>query len=230
MKLICIIFLAAVVAAWLISASAEEQSADYLYSRAIQLSMNGSYMEALENLNKALELDFSNVTLLNLKGKVLAFGLGRTEDGLDSFETAINLNDASYDAWFWKGMVLASSGGYNDAIVCLDRATTLDPNNYDGWSNLGMALANAGKLEDARASFERAVKINPSDPRGYNNLGVVMLAQDKPVDALAYFEMAIDKSPSYGVAYRNMGLVLDGMGRTEEAEVAFSQARLLGVS
>jgi Flp pilus assembly protein TadD len=50
------------------------------------------------------------------------------------------------------------------------------------------------------------------------------------VDALAYFEMAIDKSPSYGVAYRNMGLVLDGMGRTEEAEVAFSQARLLGVS
>jgi Flp pilus assembly protein TadD len=93
-----------------------------------------------------------------------------------------------------------------------------------------MALANAGKLEDARASFDRAIKINPSDPRGYNNLGVVKLAQDKPEDALAYFEMAIDKNPSYGVGYRNMGIVLDGMGRIEEAEVAFSQARQLGVS
>ena len=69
MKLICVVFLAAVVAVCLVSASEEEQSADYLYSRAIQLSMNGSYMEALESLNKALDLDSSNLTLLNLKGK-----------------------------------------------------------------------------------------------------------------------------------------------------------------
>jgi Flp pilus assembly protein TadD len=32
------------------------------------------------------------------------------------------------------------------------------------------------------------------------------------------------------VGYRNIGIVLDGMGRIEEAEVAFSQARQLGVS
>jgi len=102
MKLIGRISLTLALAACLTSASAEEQSADYLYSRAIQLSMNGSYLDALEKLNKALDLDASNTTFLNMKGELLAFGLGRTEEGLDSFERAIGLDDASYDAWFNK--------------------------------------------------------------------------------------------------------------------------------
>jgi tetratricopeptide (TPR) repeat protein len=228
MKLIGTISLTLALAACLTGASAEEETADYLYSRAVQLSMNGSYLDALESLNKALDLDTSNITFLNMKGELLAFGLGQPEEGLDSFERAIILDNASYDAWFNKGLVLASAGRYDDAIVCLDRAAWLNTSSYDAWSNLGMALANAERLVDAAACFERAVNINPNDPRGYNNLGVVMLAQDEPADAMAYFKTALDKDPYYGVAYRNMGIALESMGRSDEAEVAFSQARQLG--
>jgi tetratricopeptide (TPR) repeat protein len=65
------------------------------------------------------------------RGYIL-YNLGRYDDELKAYETAISLDPSNADAWFNKGYSLAGMKRYDEAITAFDKVRSLDP----GYPNL----------------------------------------------------------------------------------------------
>jgi len=76
--------------------------------------------------------------------------------------------------------------------------------------------------------LEEAVGAGCGFADAYNLLGLARAMIDRPADALAAFDRALELNPRYVEAHLNRGVLLNGLGRTEEAEAAFTLAEAFG--
>ena len=52
---------------------------------------------------------------------------GQYENALNSFESAISLNQNDPDLWNLKGIALRSLGRYDEAVECFNKSLEIDP-------------------------------------------------------------------------------------------------------
>ena len=78
----------------------------------------------LADLDKAISLSNSNPFAIYNKGVVL-LGLGRTEEALDLFNTAISLKPDFGEAYFNRGYTFLRQGRRNEGLNDLSRAGEL---------------------------------------------------------------------------------------------------------
>lgn len=90
--------------------------------------------------------------------------LGRYEEALQSFETALELNPDHVDTLNERALCLLELGYVHQAQDTWQRALELEPLNVKILSNLGIAYLKAGKNEDAAAYFRSVLDIDPNDP------------------------------------------------------------------
>jgi len=115
------------------------------------------------------------------------------------------------------GVVLASQGRNEEAIVHYNEALRIDPYYARAHSNLGLALARQGRNEEAINHYAQALRLAPNDAEVHNNLGVVLVRLGKIEVALPHFAEALRIKPDYAEVYFNLGNSLSEQGRIEEA-------------
>jgi len=91
------------------------------------LNRGGKYQEALDLLNKALEVDPNHVHALNNKGWAL-LELDKTEEALIWFDKALEVDQKYVHALNNKGRILSLLGQYDEANSYFDKALEIDPN------------------------------------------------------------------------------------------------------
>jgi tetratricopeptide (TPR) repeat protein len=64
----------------------------------------------------------------NDKGFALK-NLGRHQEAIQCFDTALAIDPRNVDAWYNKGATLINLGRHQEAIQCLDKALEIDPKN-----------------------------------------------------------------------------------------------------
>ena len=108
--------------------AAGEESAQYYHDQGQQLSLNGSFKEAIASYDRSLDLEPSNERVVIDKGLALS-NLAQFEDAIMFFDQALKLNSSNADAWYFKGMAQTLGlADYEVGISSLDQALALNPN------------------------------------------------------------------------------------------------------
>lgn len=133
------------------------------YGKGAALIILGRYEEALEAIDRALDINpYNEVAWVN-KGNALT-KMGRLVDALRSFNAAIKVNPAYEVAWNNKGNALARLGRYEEALRCYEKALELDPDYRGAWVNKGYVLAKLGRYDEAAACADRVLRLGTAPP------------------------------------------------------------------
>jgi tetratricopeptide (TPR) repeat protein len=187
------------------------------------LNMREWYDEALECLDKAIEIDSNYKIVWHLRGEVLE-NLARYDEALVSFDKVIEL-DASYlRAWALRGNVLNNLTRYDEALVSLDRALELDANNQSAWALRGHVLNNLTRYEEALVSLDRALELDDNNQFYWFLRGNVLNNLKRYEESLVSLDRAIKLDANDQSAWALRGDVLYNLKRYEEALVSFDRA------
>ena len=166
---------------------------------------NGRLREALEHVQKALELDDGNADAAYLGAIVmLAFCANDAQSSDCRFDEAeayarkaIEANPDHREAQNALGVILVHERRYDDAILVLKPLANdiLYGSPEKSWGNLGLAYLEKGSIDEAIDALRRSVAAQPLFCVGHYRLG---LAYEKKGDLAAARDAlthAVDASP-----------------------------------
>jgi protein O-mannosyl-transferase len=125
------------------------------------LTAERRYVEATQELERAVALRSGYAEAWNNLGLALAPQPGRLPEAADAFRRALAARPRFGEAWNNLGVVLATQGQIDGALAAFSKATVVDPSSAEARNNLGLALAGQGRVREAAAEFRRALALNP---------------------------------------------------------------------
>ncbi|NOR46454.1 MAG: tetratricopeptide repeat protein [Methanosarcinaceae archaeon] len=178
------------------------------------------YEEAIEAIDKALEINPSDDIALKIKDIVLAT-LGKYEEALEVLNKALEINPVNCYALTSKGKVLAKLGKYEKAIEVFNKVLEINPVNYYALANKGVLLIDLGKIKEALETFNKALEIDPNDNFALASKGFALVILKKYEEALEVLNKALEIDPNYELTLMNKAFALYNLKRyTEGLEIA----------
>ncbi len=125
--------------------------------------MSGSYEDAVDDYSKTILL-IPNVEYH--QERAIAYAkLGRLEEALQDFTSAISLDPTSASLYYNRGTAYAKRGSFSEAIDDLSKAISLSTEpNADYYLNRGNALKKLGRLDEGERDIIAARKLNRRSP------------------------------------------------------------------
>lgn len=157
------------------------------YNDGVAALGNKQYDAAIENFNKAAELDPTQLAVWT--------HLAEAYQGLVAGPPP--KTGADFDAAMGK------------ALDAYQKAIALKPDDAGLHNNYGLALAKAHKFPEAQAELTKAAELDP--PNGgkyYYNLGALLVNAGQNEPAAEAFKKAIEVQPTYADAYYQYGVML----------------------
>ncbi len=154
--------------------------------------------------------------------------LGRNEEALDNFATAIQLwnrpQDINVDggrgraaAYQGLGQSYHRLGQDETALKAYDEAIAINPADANGFAGRGDVLEGLRMPDRALQDFTEAIRLNGTHSRAYCGRGIAYFALGRDELALADLDRAIVLDSSQVRAYRFRGAVHARQGRNEQA-------------
>ena len=153
-------------------------------------------------------------------GLVLQYREGDLEGAAREYETALRLNQASfqrlsnvtYDAYLGLGEIANLKGHREEAVAYFTRASRFSPYNSEAYDYLGSMYFPRQEYAQASEYFQRAVTENPYDLGARFYLGACLLKLGKPLQAAEQFRAARAVDPTYYQVYEAEAHALEAAG------------------
>ena len=143
-----------------------------------------------------------SVTHYNLGNEL--FGVGRLDEAIAEFRTAIELDRDNAFATHNLGAARAGQGDLEAAVVQYRKALAINPSYVQAHFNLGRSLL---ELEDAAGAiehFEVGLGIEPRHAMVHNELGEIHLDRREWSKAFERFELSLRLQPDTSVTRANL--------------------------
>ncbi len=150
--------------------------------------------------------------------------LGRFEEALAAYDTAIGLQADYAEAHAGRADALRDLGRFDEAIAAYTTVIGIVPDHVVAHNNLGNALRHAGRHEESLAAYDRAISCKPDYAEAHSNRGTVLADLRRFEAALAAYDQALHFKPDHAEAHSNRGAALSDLGRNVEAVAAFDEA------
>lgn len=151
-------------------ALALNEDAIVLKKLADTLYKEGKKDEAIETMNRALNLSPNDPSLYSFLGQIQQKA-GRNDEALKSFNSSLKLSDNQMVTWKIYADLLATQGKNSDAANAYKHAIDLGYSNYESWSRYSTILQKLGKKEEAQKAMEHAQNLKgPSASYSYSTL------------------------------------------------------------
>jgi tetratricopeptide (TPR) repeat protein len=199
-----------------------KESAENYLSIAYSFTEKGEYAKAIENCEKATELNPGYEKAWNGRGVALT-RIGNYEEAIACFKKAIEINPESEDAWVNRGIALNRIGNYEEAIACFKKAIEINPESEDAWVNRGIALNRIGNYEEAATCFDKAIEMNPKNDQAWFEKSLALTQSGRKQEAKICYEKAVEVNPKGERAWIDKGLSFAELGRHEEAMECFGE-------
>ena len=134
------------------------------------------------------------------------------------------VKNLSAEDWFEKGLSLANSKRYEEAIMAYSKVLDIDPRLAGAYYNRGTAWVRKGNHDSAIADYNSALEIKPRDAVAYNNRGTAWICKGNHDMAIADFNSALEINPRHAKAYSNRGLVWADKGNYDMAIADYNSA------
>lgn len=139
------------------------------------------YQTAIDNFNKAGELDANQVAVWNSLGEAYS-GLGDTQTGDDRTKS------------------------YDQAIAAYNKGLALKPNDAAVYNQMGNIYGKEKKVPEATDALTKAAQLDPAmAPKAYFNMGANLVNGGQPEKAAEFFKKATDADPNYAEAWYQYG-------------------------
>ena len=145
--------------------------------------------------------------------------LGRFEEALASYRTALREREKYPEAWFNIGVGLSESGDRQGAIEAYRHSLDIEPNQPKAWFNLGVQWRRMERFDEALTAWERAVALDPGYALAWYNLALnqVRLGMETAGSAL---DRLSESFPDFIKGWVLRAEWLESQGRLEEAAAA----------
>jgi tetratricopeptide (TPR) repeat protein len=201
---------------------AVKRTVTLLQSHAAILSEMSVYDEAVELLDKAIEIDPANPYIYSDKGWALQYiGKERAEESRQAYEKASELRPNNL--WIHKGIANALRVAGNrpaanekyrwvvDQIESMGRKTTDLP-------TLGWSYYHLGEYVKAEQIYRQVVESYPEPISDYFDLGLILLCLGKKDEALQCYQEGIKHLQLRFPERRRLGLIYVALADLQEAE------------
>lgn len=165
--LLSVVFVISVVAAF-------AQTAKDLTQRGMELYEKREFMEAILNLNKAIETDAKYFQAYFVRGNIKAV-FEDYHGAMKDYNSAIENNPKLADGFFARGNVKMKLQDYYGAIADYTSAITLNEDYVDAYFSRGKAKQFLQAYEDAINDCTKIIQINPKSKDAYYMRGLLRL-------------------------------------------------------
>ena len=170
---------------------------------------------ALENYERALKIDSSNVDALCNSANIMG-QLGRHKEALTHYQKALKLSPNTPTVHYNLGTLYLQQFQPEKAVNYFRTAISLRPNYATAYNSLGVALTELGEPEQAIAFFEKANDLEPQFVEPLFNLHGVFLDQGNTYESLRCLTEAVAIAPENLTNQFFLGLLQQYIGNTEE--------------
>ncbi|MCX6650622.1 MAG: tetratricopeptide repeat protein [Methanomassiliicoccales archaeon] len=154
--------------------------------------------------------------------------LGRLEEALATFSSAIMLDESDPLLYKGKGRVLMAMGKYGEAAEAYDIAFTLN-HDVDSLASKGRAMLMMRNYEMALNLFEQCVSLDSSVASYHSDRGRALASLNRLQEAVEAFDKALTIDRSDAQTWKYKGNALYRLGEMENALLCFNRAMDLGV-
>lgn len=150
------------------------QSAKELTQKGMELYEKREFMEAILNLNKAIETDQKFAQAYFVRGNIKA-AFEDYHGAMKDYNTAIDNNSKFADCFFERGNVKMKLQDYYGAIADYTSAIGLNENFVEAYYNRGKAKQFLQAYEDAINDCSKIIQINPKSIDAYYMRGLLRI-------------------------------------------------------
>jgi tetratricopeptide (TPR) repeat protein len=126
---------------------------DYMF-RSIANYEKGHFAEALDDINRSVELDPTEVTALSHQGNVL-FALNRFDEAAAVYQRTLKLQPDEASVWNNLGKSLDATGRTAEALDAFRRATELQPPSKNAFLNIAFVQIRSGHFDEAATILDQ---------------------------------------------------------------------------
>jgi tetratricopeptide (TPR) repeat protein len=187
----------------------------------------GRNKEAINDFNKAIELDPDNAPTYNLRGMVFIHET-RNEEAINNFNKAIELDPDYADAYVNRGWAFMSEGKNKEAINDFNKAIELDPDYAVAYNGRGIYFTNQERNDEAINDLNKAIELKPGYAEAYFDRGNVSMLEKRYEEAISFYTKAIALRNHFAEAYYYRGFAEFYSNRKDAACLDLKQAASLG--
>ena len=147
--------------ALLMSADARDKAqAKQLLSQGDQKLRNRLYTEAIEDFDRAIELDPDFKEAYNHRGLAKSY-LNNFTGAISDYDMAVELDPKFIEAYYNRGLSVYSAGNYTGCIPDFDKVIELDEKDADAYYMRGLAKTYIPRIniDSACEDFRKAKKL-----------------------------------------------------------------------
>ena len=197
-------------------------------NRGIIYYDKGLYQLALNDFNKAIEIDPHSENAYNNRGNLYQ-KLGKKMLAMQDYNKALKYNDKDYKIYFNRGNIYSSMGQHKEAISDLTMSIKLDPGYAEAYFNRGISNGLINEYSKAIIDFSTAIELKPDYIEAFNSRGIMYFKTGDIKSAIRDYERVININPEYATAYYNIGLAYSKMGNSAMSEKYYNLAEELGL-
>lgn len=126
--------------------------------KGYRLHRQRNYKEALDELNKAIEIDPRNAEAYYWRGRTLV-NLGKLDQGTDDFKAAVKFKPDYSEAYDNLGWLASRQGKVEEGIAYLTKSIEFKPENAWAFYNRGRLYFSKGDVAGAMRDAEKACSL-----------------------------------------------------------------------
>ena len=154
------------------------QSAKDYTQKGRELYEKREFMEALLNLNKALEVDPNDAQAYYVRGNIKD-AFDDRHGVMKDYNVAVEKSPNFAEAFFARGNVKMKLLAYYGAIADYSSAIAINENFIEAYFNRGKARQFLNTYEDAIADCTKIIQINPKNYDAYYMRGILNISYGK---------------------------------------------------
>jgi predicted O-linked N-acetylglucosamine transferase (SPINDLY family) len=196
-----------------------------LINLAMSLSQLDQHEQALDRINRALELEPASMPARTARLGMLVRA-SRASEALQLFDELMANGVQSAELWVNKGIAHIELGAPELAEQCFDHVLSLAPQHRDALSQKVKLLISRKQYAQALELTDRCIAAMPDDAQAYANRGHALIELKRCVEAVGACERACALEPTVD-RWAKLATALCSVERVEEAEAAIEKARAL---
>lgn len=177
------------------AARLEPTSASFSYLLGLSLYSGGHDIEALPPLQRAAQLDASDVRP-HLALAAALDALKRTADAKVEWRKALAIDAESSQALDGLSQNLLDDRDYTGVVALLDRPAGGRQRSAEQSLNLGIAFARTARLDRAASVLREGLNTNPDSLPIADELALVLMLMSRTDEAYTVFDLALQKHPA----------------------------------
>ena len=190
-------------------------AADF-FERGEAFYAENKYKEAINEYNKALEVEPDNAEYYNSRG-VAYYGLERYYYAISDFINAIRLKSNYAMAYYNLAQCKNNLQDYDSGLDDVKNSILYNPEFCSAFNLKGLLYNNLEEADSAYLAFEEAYQCNPEIPLYSYNMGYMQYSSGNYQNAINHFEEAVEQGYESASIYSYLGNSLDQLDKYTEA-------------